>query len=169
MEVKQPVVRIDALQQEANPKAFASDVFYYSLVLLPDALHHKSHQYGTLRTEFLQINIHRIIGAIDCRTVMDEVLHLDVQFIRLLGVLHVESIETAVLRDDAHVRLSLEPSLGGFYTYHVLCPVSLTRHDVCRTQVNVGHGGREDDMHSLVEGHLQSVRRNHAVVGNTAR
>ena len=100
---------------------------------------------------------------------MDEVLHLDVQFVRLLGVLHVECIKTTIFRDNAHVCLALEPSLGSLDSNHILCTVSLASHDVGRTQVHVGYGGREDNMHGLVEGHLQSVRRNHAVVCNTSR
>ena len=100
---------------------------------------------------------------------MDEVLHLDVQHVRLLGVLDIKRIKAAVLRNHRHVRLTLEPSLRGLHADNVLRTIGLARHDVGRTQVNVGHCRREYQMHRLVKGHLQSVRRNHAVISDTAR
>ena len=62
------------------------------------------------------------------------------------------------MTQETFVRLTLEPPLGSLHTDDVLRSVSLTRHDVGRTQVHVGHGSRENDVHCLVERHLQTVR-----------
>ena len=63
---------------------------------------------------------------------MDEVLHLNIEFVRLLGVLHIKSVETTVFRYHRHVRLALEPSFRGLHTDDVLRTVGLARHDVSR-------------------------------------
>ena len=84
-------------------------MLHTTLVLLPDALHHQSHQHRTLRAKFLQVDVHRVVRTVHCLTVVDEVRHLYVQDTGLTGILHVKAVIGPVLSYDAHVRLALEP------------------------------------------------------------
>ena len=63
---------------------------------------------------------------------MDEVAHLHVEQQRFGGVLHVEGIETPVLRDDGHVGLVREVPYGSLHADDVFRTVRLARYQVGR-------------------------------------
>ena len=69
-----------------------------ALILLVDGLHDKAHQHRAFAAQLLQVYFLRIVRAVHCLAVMDEVAHLHVEQQRFGGVLHVEGIETPVLR-----------------------------------------------------------------------
>lgn len=48
-------------------------------------------------------------------------------------------------------------------------PSALARDQIRGAEIDVAHCRRKDDMHGLVVGNLQSVRRNHAVESEFAR
>ena len=154
VEIQQSVVRIDSFQQVLYAETLAADVLHLTLVLLVDGLHDKSHQHRTLAAQFLQVNLLRIVRTVYRLAVVDEVAHLHVEQQRLLGILHVEGIEAAVLRDDAHVRLVLEVLHGRLHTDHVLRTVRLARYQVGRAQIHIAHLCRKDDVYGLVVCHL---------------
>ena len=162
-------MRVDAFQQVLDAETLAADVLHLTLVLLVDGLHDKSHQHRTLAAQFLQVNLLRIVRTVHRLAVVDEVAHLHVEQQRLLGILHVERVKAAVLRDDAHVRLVLEVLHGRLHADHVLRTVRLARYQVGRAQIHIAHLCREDDVYGLVVRHLQPVGRNHAVEGQLLR
>ena len=163
VEIEQSVVRVDAFQGILNPETLAADMLHFALVLLVDGLHDKTHEQRRLASQLREVNLHRIVRAVYGAAVMDEIAHLDVQQQRLGGIFHIERIERSVLGNDRHIGLDTEIAHGGFHTDHVLRAVSLARDKVRRTQIDVSHRRRKDDMDGLVVGNLQPVRGYHAV------
>ena len=99
---------------------------------------------------------------------MDKVLHLHIEDKRLIGILDIEGVETAVLRNDRHIGLVLEVLHGRLDTDNILRTVSLARNQIGRTQINISHFRREDYMYRLVIGNFQTVWRYHTVKGQFA-
>ena len=162
-------MRVDAFQQVLDAETLAADVLHLTLVLLVDGLHDKAHQHRTLAAQLLQVNLLRIVRTVHRLPIVDEVAHLHIEQQRLLGILHVERVKAAVLRDDAHVRLVLEVLHGRLHTDHVLRTVRLARYQVGRSQIHIAHLRRKDDVYGLVVCHLQPVGRYHAVEGQLLR
>ena len=92
---------------------------------------------------------------------MDKVAHLYIEQQRFIHVLDIERVEIAVFGDDAHVRLFLEMLGGSLYTDDILGTVRFSGNQVGGTQVHILDGSREDNMHRLVVGDFQTVRRYH--------
>ena len=63
--------------------------------------------------------------------------------------MHVERKESAVFGDDRQVGLGGKVPHGGFHAHDVPGPVGLSGDDVHRTDVDVGYGRGEKDMHGL--------------------
>ena len=130
VEINQVAVYVDALQEVLDAETPAADVLYLALVLLVDGLHDEMHQHGTLLAQLLEVNLLRIVRTVHRLAVMDEVRHLDVEHERFLGVLHIESVKRAVLRDDAHVGLLLEVLHGSLHPDNILRAVRLASYQV---------------------------------------
>ena len=126
-------------------------------------LHDEVHQHRAFAAQFLQVDFLRVVRTVHRTAVVDKVLHFHVQDKRLVGVLHVKGIETAILRDDAHVRLAAEVPDRRLHADNVLRAVRLARYQVGRTQVHVAHRRRKQDVDGLVIRDFQTVRRYHAV------
>ena len=149
-----------------NAERLAADVLDDTPVLLMDGLHDEPYQHRTLAAKLLQINLHRIVWAVYARTVMNEVRHLHVQKQRLIGILDIKGVKSTVLRDHTHVRLLPEVLDRRFYTDDVLRPICLSCNEVGRTQIHIAYSGGEDDVHRLVVGDFQAVRRYHTLEGD---
>ena len=63
-----------------DAESLAADVLHLALILLMDELHDKAHQHRAFAAQLLQVYFLRIVRAVHCLAVMDEVVH-----IRLLG------------------------------------------------------------------------------------
>ena len=99
VEIEKTVVRVDAFQQVLDAETLTADMLHLTLVLLVYGLHDKAHQHRTLAAQLLQVDFLRIVRTVHRFPVVDEVAHLHVEQQRFGGVLHVERVETSVLRD----------------------------------------------------------------------
>ena len=125
---------------------------YLPVVLLVDALHDELYQQRAFVAEFPEIDVHSGVGKVRSVLVLQEVLHFYVEHFRLTGVLSVEGIKTSVLADDGKVRFSRKALCRGFHPDYVFRTVSLARYDMVAPQIDIAHGGGENDMHRLGEG-----------------
>ena len=136
-----------------------------SFVLLVDGLHYQTHEQRTFTAEFGQIDFHCIVRTVYRFAIVNEVVHLDIQQQWFVCILHIECIEVPALRNDGHICLALEILDRSLYSDDILGTVSLACNQIGRTQINISHRRREDNMHGLVVCNLQPVRRNHPVKG----
>lgn len=125
---------------------------YLPVVLLVDALHDEFHQERAFVAEFPEIDVHPGMRKVGRIFILQEVLHFNVEHFRLTGVLGVKGIETSVLANDGEVRFPRKALCRGFHPDDVLRSVSLARYDVVAPQIDIAHGGGENDMHRLGEG-----------------
>ena len=58
-------------------------------------LGNKVYQLGRLAAEFLQVDVKGIVRAVHLAAVMNKIGHLDVEQQRLIGILHIEGVETS--------------------------------------------------------------------------
>ena len=143
-------------------------MLYQSLVLLVDGFHNQTHQHRTLRTKFLEIDFLCIVRTVHSLAIVDKVLHFHIEDKRLIGILDIEGVETAVLRNDRHIGLVMEVLYGRLYTDNILSTVSLACNQIGRTQVHITHFRRKEDMHRLIISYFQTVRRYHTVKSQLA-
>ena len=129
VEIQQVVMDIETSQLEPHTELLRTDMLDGAPVVLIDGLHHQFDQYGRLVAEFLEIDIRTIARqtSLDGRK---KVFHLHAQLLRLIGILHVESIERAVLANHAHIGLRLKILDGSLYTQHVFRILRLAGDDV---------------------------------------
>ena len=137
---------------------------YLPVVLLVDALHDELHQEWAFVAKFPEVDVHPGMREVGRIFIFQEVLHFDVEHFRLTGILGVERIETSVLADDGEVRFARKPFGRGFHPDDVLRSVSLARYDVVAPQIDIAHGGGENDMHRLGESYFHAVGRYHLSV-----
>lgn len=169
VEIEQTVVGVDAFEEVLNAEALAADMLHFVPVLLVDRLHDKAHEQRRFAPQLREVYLHRVVGAVRGFAVVDEVAHLDVEQQRFGRVADVERVERTVLGDDRHIGLGAEIAHGGLHANDVFSTVGLTCDQIRRAEIDVAHRRRKDDVHGLVVGHFQPVRRNHAVEGELAR
>ena len=133
-------MRIEPFEQVLHAEPLAADVLHSPLVLSVHGLHDQAHQPGRLVTQFLQINLHRVVGTVHRLPVVDEVAHLHIQQQRFVGVLDIERVKVPVLGNHAHVRLVAEMLHRGLHPDHVIRAVSLAGYQVGGTEVHVLDG-----------------------------
>ncbi len=123
-------MRVDAFQQVLDAETLAADMLHLTLVLLVDGLHDKTYQHRTFAAQFFQIDFLRVVRAVHLLPVMDEVAHLHIEQQRFGGILHVEGVETPVLRYHGHIRFIREIAHGGLHADNILGTVGFTRNQV---------------------------------------
>ena len=144
-------------------------MLYLSPVLLVDGFHNQAHEQRRFASQLREVHIHRVVGAVRGFAVVDEVAHLDVEQQRFSRVADVERVERTVLGNDRHIGLGAEIAYGGLHADDILRTVGLACDQIRRAEIDVAHRRRKDDVHGLVVGDLQPVRRNHAVERELAR
>lgn len=169
VEIEQTVVGVDAFEEVLNAEALAADMLHFAPVLLVDRLHDKTHEQRRFAPQLREVHLHRVVGAVRGFAIVDEVAHLDIQQQRFGRIADIERVERAVFGDDRHIGLGAEIAHGGFHTDDVLRAVGLACDQIRRAEIDVTHRRRKDDVHGLVVGDLQSVRRDHAVERELAR
>ena len=95
---------IQATKEELHAELLRPDMLDGAPVVLIDGLHHQLDQYGRLVTEFLKVDV----GTVAWQSSLSgrkEILHLHAELLRFGSILHVKSIEGAVLTDDTHIGL----------------------------------------------------------------
>ena len=130
-----------------------------------DSLADKVYQLRRLTAKLLQIDVKSIVGTVYLTAIVNKVLHLDIQEQRLIGVFHIECVETAALGNHRHIGLIAEVLDCSLHTNHILRAIGLASNKVRRAKIHIAYCCREDDVGSLVVCHLQAVRRNHTVKG----
>ena len=165
MEVEQAIVGVESTQQILDAESLAADVLDVAFVVLVDSLADKVYQLRRLTAKFLQIDVKSIVGTVYLTAIVDKVLHLDIQEQRLIGVFHIECVETATLGNHRHIGLIAEVLYRSLHTNHILRAVGLACNEIRRAEIDIAYCRREDDVGSLVVCHLQAVRRNHTVKG----
>ena len=165
VEIEQPVVRVDGFQEELHPEAFAAQVPDLPPVLLVDALHDQLHQERAFACQFPEMEVHAGMRKVRRVPVLQKILHLDVQHLRLMRIPGIERVEAPVLADDGKVRFPRKPLGRRLHPDHVLRTVRFPGDNPVASQIHVPHRRGEDDMHRLGERHLHPVGRNHLPVG----
>ena len=163
MKVQQPVMGVKTAQQVLDAERLAPDMLDVPFVVLVDGLRDEIYQFRRLAAEFLQVNVKGVVGTVHFASVMDEILHLDVQQQRFFRILYIECIETSAFGYHGHVGLLTEILYGSLYTNDIFRTVRLACNEVQRSEVHITHRRREDDMRGLVVSHFQTVRRYHPV------
>ena len=79
MKVQQPVMGVKTAQQILDAERLAPDMLDVPFVVLVDGLRNEIYQFRRLAAEFLQVNVKGVVGTVHFASVMDEILHLDVQ------------------------------------------------------------------------------------------
>ena len=125
-------MRVDAFEKILDAETLAADMLHLPFVLFVDGLHDKAHQHRAFAAQLFQIDFLRVVRAVHRAAVMDEVAHLHVEQQRFGGVLHVEGVETAVLRDDGHIRFVGKISHGSLHADDVLRSVGFPGNQVGR-------------------------------------
>ena len=165
MEVEQTIVGVESTQQILDAERLTADVLDVAFVVLVDSLADKVYQLRRLTAKLLQIDVESIVRTVHLTAIVNEVLHLDIQEQRLIGVLHIEGVETATLGNHRHIGLISEVLDCSLHTNHILRAIGLACNKVRRAEIHIAYCRREDDVSSLVVCHLQAVRRNHTVKG----
>ena len=140
-------------------------MLYLAAVVLVDRLHNELHQQRRFAAQLFHVYFERIIGTVHRLAVVQEVGHFDRQLHRFVGILDVEGVIGAVFRYHREVALAREVAQGRLDAQNVLRAVGFGGQQVCRPQIDVADGRGENNVRGLVEGHLQRVRRDHAVEG----
>ena len=154
---------VKTAQQVLDAERLAPDMLDVPFVVLVDRLRDEIYQFRRLAAEFLQVNVKGVVGTVHFASVMDEILHLDVQQQRFFRILYIECIETSAFGYHGHVGLLTEILYGSLYTNDIFRTVRLACNEVQRSEVHITHRRREDDMRGLVVSHFQTVRRYHPV------
>jgi len=169
VKIEQAVVGVDAFEEVLHAEALAADMLHFAFVLLVNGLHNQAHEQRRFAPQLREVHLHRVVGAVRGFAVVDKVAHLDVEQQRFGRIADVERVERAVFGDDRHIGLGAEIAHGSFHADDILRTVGLACDQIRRAEIDVAHRSRKDDVHGLVVGHFQPVRRNHAVEGEFAR
>ena len=107
---------VKTAQQVLDAERLAPDMLDVPFVVLVDRLRDEIYQFRRLAAEFLQVNVKGVVGTVHFASVMDEILHLDVQQQRFFRILYIECIETSAFGYHGHVGLLTEILYGSLYT-----------------------------------------------------
>ena len=105
MKIKQAVVRIESAEQVLDAERLAPDMLDVPSVVLVDGLRDKVYQFRRFAAQFLQVDVKGVVGAVHLTSVMNEILHLDIQQQRLFRILHIEGVKTSAFGNHGHVGL----------------------------------------------------------------
>ena len=119
MKIKQAVVRIESAEQVLDAERLASDMLDVPSVVLVDGLRDKVYQFRRFTAQFLQVDVKGVVGAVHLTSVMNEILHLDIQQQRLFRILHIEGVKTTVKDFREETNMSVITESGSFYTFNV--------------------------------------------------
>ena len=139
MKIKQAVVRIESAEQVLDAERLAPDMLDVPSVVLVDGLRDKVYQFRRFTAQFLQVDVKGVVGAVHLTSVMNEILHLDIQQQRLFRILHIEGVKTSAFGNHGHVGLLTEVLHGGLYTDDILRTVRLACNEVRRTEIHITH------------------------------
>ena len=97
MKVEQIIVDVKLTQQILDAERLAADVLDVAFVVLVDSLADKVYQLRRLTAKLLQIDVESIVGTVHLTAIVNKIFHLDIQEQWLIGVFHIECVETAAV------------------------------------------------------------------------
>ena len=140
----------------------------FALVLLVYGFHNQLDKHWRLLTEFFQIDLLRVVGAVHSLTVMEKISHLDTEQQRFFGEFYVKCVIATIFSDNRKIGFLLERLESRFDAKHVLRTVGKSGDKVLIAEVNIDNLRGEDDVRCLFIRNLQCVRGNHAIEADFA-